>query len=209
MAKIHRRDCPRCGTKSVELREEDRDSACVITHFKDRGYARVDVFAVCGYCRRGVVLTFERDSTTNARGSFLELAPSPLSFDAPKYTPENAARYYAQALKNLSGNWDAAGAMFRKTLDTALKHKFSDLSGTLQERIQKAADNHQLTPDMAAWAHHVRLGGNEAVHDDEPFSEDAAVELAAFTKLVLIYLFRLPGMIEKSRRSATNEENQT
>ena len=198
----HKLNCPRCGTTSVALQEQDQHSL-VTTGFQQRGRAYEDVFVVCGYCHRGVVLTFERDSRSNNRGAFRDIAPSPPSFKAPESTPDNTARFFAQATESVFiSNWDAAGAMFRKAIETALKHKFPDLSGTLNQRIQKATDKHDLTPEMAQWAHHVRLGGNEAAHEEEPFSEEAALELGAFTKLMLIYWFRLPGMITASRNKS-------
>ena len=49
--------------------------------------------------------------------------------------------------------------------------------GTLYERIDKAAQEHLITNDMAAWAHQVRLDANDQRHADEasplPKEEDA------------------------------------
>ena len=102
-------------------------------------------------------------------------------------------------MENLPKNWDAAGSMFRKALDTGLKRKFPDMKGSLFVRIKKAAEKHKLTPDLAEWAHEIRLGGNEATHGEDPFSREAAQELYSFTELVLLYLFTLPAKLEKSR----------
>jgi Domain of unknown function (DUF4145) len=33
----------------------------------------------------------------------------------------------------------------------------------------------------AQWAHHVRLEGNDAAHDEDPFTKDEAEELLDFT----------------------------
>ena len=89
--------------------------------------------------------------------------------------------------------------MFRKALDTGLKSKFPDIEGPLHKRIAKAAEQHELTPALAEWAHQVRLGGNEAVHGEEPLSGKDARALYTFTGLVLRYLFTLPGMLEEAR----------
>lgn len=112
-------------------------------------------------------------------------------------------------MDNLPKNYDAAGSMFRKALDVGLKTKFPDMKGTLYVRIKKAAKEHKLTPDMAKWAHQVRLGGNDATHEEEPFSEEAAKELASFTRLVFLYLFTLPGMLKNSRRQAESSMETT
>ena len=108
-------------------------------------------------------------------------------------------------MENLLGNWDAAGAMFRKSLETALKNKFPDIKGDLYKRIEKAADQHKLTPDLAAWSHQIRLGGKDAVHDEEPFEKEEAERLSDFTRLVLMYLFTLPGMLDEARGTQAEE----
>ena len=197
---IHRKTCPRCGTKNVALEEIGLNlpGGDVVLQFEHPRFGRcVDVLVRCAYCQRGVVFTFEINR--GGRGRLREIAPSPPRTVAPEHTPQNVDQFFRQGMENLPGNWDAAGAMFRKALDTALKHKFPDLRGRLFERIENAAGQHKLTPDLANWAHQIRLGGNDASHEEAPFSKDAAEELASFTKLVLLYLFTLPGMLEKSR----------
>ena len=72
------------------------------------------------------------------------------------------------ALYNMSGHWDAAGAMFRKAFESALKSKFPALSGTLFSCIQEAERQQQLDSNLVEWAHQIRMDGNEAVHGDEP-----------------------------------------
>ena len=108
-------------------------------------------------------------------------------------------------MDNLQRNWTAAGMMFRKTLDTGLKAKFPDIKGTLEKRIDKAAELRGLTPDLAEWAHRIRLDGNDAAHEEEPSEEEDASRLCAFTKMVLLYLFTLPGMLKKARGEAEEE----
>ena len=111
-------------------------------------------------------------------------------------------------MANLPNNWDAAGAMFRKTLETGLKHEFPKIQGTLFERIQEAAKQHHLTPDLANWAHQIRLDGNDAAHEEEPFSQDDAERLSVFTDMVLRYLFTLPGMLKQARNDSENDTDQ-
>ena len=89
--------------------------------------------------------------------------------------------------------------MFRKTLDTSLKNKFPDLTGPLHQRIKEAEKQQKLTPELAARAHKIRLDGNDASHEETAFSEEGAQQLADFTKLVLLYLFTLPGMLTQAR----------
>lgn len=134
------------------------------------------------------------------------IVPPPPETGAPEHTPPNAARFFEQGMENLPGNWDAAGAMFRKALETGLKKKFPDIKGDLYTRIEKAAEQHKLTSDLAAWSHQVRLGGRDAVHDEEPFKKEEAERLSDFTKLVLLYLFTLPGMLDEAQSAPNREE---
>ena len=107
-------------------------------------------------------------------------------------------------MENLPNNYDAAGSMFRSALEAGLKVKFPDIDGTLYERIKKAAAQQGLTPDLADWAHQIRLDGNDAVHGDEEFSKEDVERLHTFTELVFMYLFTLPGMLAKARDEQTD-----
>ena len=123
------------------------------------------------------------------------VAPALPDTGAPAYTPENVGRFFEQGMENLPRNFDAAGTMFRKALDTALTARFPEIKGRLVDRIDEAANSGAMTRDMAEWAHRIRRLGNDAAHDDDPFSEADARELHGFTELVLRYLFTLPGML--------------
>jgi hypothetical protein len=50
---------------------------------------------------------------------------------------------------------------------------------------------------MWSWAHHVRLEGNEALHDPEAFDEEDATPLRLFTETFLRYAFELPGEVSE------------
>ncbi len=108
-------------------------------------------------------------------------------------------------MDNLPRNWDAAGSMFCEALETALKHKFPEIKGALYERIEKAAKQHKLMPDLADWAHQIRLDGINAVHEEKPFSKEDAERLSTFTQLVMLYLFTLPGMLEQTRNVSQDD----
>ena len=194
---VFKENCPRCGTQNV---------AFTILHetLCDQHGSFWDTFAQCGYCNRGIVATFETynkraPSVAFRQSRLLSIAPPLPDTGAPNYTPQNVARFFEQAMDNLSSNWDAAGGMFRKALDTGLKSKFPKMKGTLYARIEEAAKKQDLTPELAKWAHEIRLGGNDAAHEEELFSEKEAKNLAVFTQLVFQYLFMLPGMLSEAR----------
>lgn len=83
----------------------------------------------------------------------LEVAAAPPSADAPPHRPENVANYFQQGKEAVDQRlWDAAGEMFRNTLEARLKAKFTDMSSswTLYERTKHAAkttDSHLTWPN--------------------------------------------------------------
>lgn len=88
---------------------------------------------------------------------------------------------------------------YRRCLELAMKDKAPTESGTLAKRIDKLAEAGGLTSDVATWAHSIREMGNEAAHDEHEPNPDDIEDLAAFTKVVLEYLYTMP---EKVRRRA-------
>ena len=199
--------CPRCRTKRAGF------SVLMKERFSEVSSCFYETLAVCGVCNKAVVACF-RDphgraqlQTANLHECRLAyLLPKPPESGAPRHTPDNIGSFFKQGVSSLNaGNHDAAGAMFRKTLDTCLKDKFPDIEGRLEKRIKRAAEDHKLTPALADWAHHIRLEGNEASHGGEPYKEEQAREVKTFTELVLMYLYMLPGMLEEAReRGAEN-----
>ena len=202
---VFKENCPHCGTKSVAFTIIGE----TLWSYDDRtDRVKWDALAKCGHCGRGIVAALDMDQgnpeTPPSRYlhlcKLLSIFPSPPSTGAPPHTPENASRFFKQGMENLSGNYDAAGTMFRKALDTGLKNKFPEMTGTLNSRIDKAAKSGGLTSDLAEWAHEIRALGNDAAHEEEPFSKQDALNLRDFTFLVFQYLFMLPGMLEKAQR---------
>lgn len=195
--------CPRCGTKNVAF--------TVLSASSIFPPNLIDVFCVCGICDRGAIATYSNagafshsDYRSLKNCQFKGISPPPPSHKVPEYTPDNIASFYRQGLASLfTRHYDAAGSMFRKTLDTTLKNSFPDIQGSLSGRIKTAAEQHQLTPALANLADHIRLEGNKAVHEEEPFSSEEAEDLQAFTELVLSYLYLLPGKLEEAQGKIT------
>ena len=129
--------------------------------------------------------------------------PVPREPEAPAHLPEDVRRAFEQAARAARRDADADLAIMgcRRTLEIALARKGAD-EGTLATRIRRLADEGHLTRDLADWAHHIRELGNEAAHGPVmgEAAADQARELLEFTRLVLMYLFTLPGMVEEARR---------
>jgi hypothetical protein len=197
MALIAKRNCPHCRTQNV---------AFTATHEWASGDGRRAIFT-CGACAEGVIWEYVGvNSVINVAGDLDRSNailgrqwPVPREGTAPEDTPPTVARYFEQGTSSLeAGHFDAAGLMFRKTLETATKILDGSLSGeNLVKRIWSLASNGKLTADMATWAHEVRLGGNEAAHDDEPYTRDDAESLRNFIENFLRYAFTLPSAVRR------------
>jgi hypothetical protein len=133
----------------------------------------------------------------------------------PKYTsgcpdgvPSNVEKFYVQGLENMAAaRWDAAGAMFRKSLDVATKLIAPEKrSKTLYARINELVAEGRLTDAMGEWSHEIRLDGNDAVHDEEPETEQDANITQGFTEAFLTYTFTLPAMVEANRAKRNSPE---
>ena len=192
---VFRGDCPHCGTTSVAFTHK----TSIISN--RLGQQWTDAVGECGHCGRGIIAMVQGNvqKVEEFYRHGMTIAPSLPPTSAPAHTPPNVARFFEQGMENLARNFDAAGTMFRKALDIALKESFPELHGTLMHRIDSAAATGILTADMAAWAHQIRRLGNDAAHEAEPFSENDAKDLHNFTDLILRYLFTLPGMLEDAR----------
>ena len=192
--KIFVANCPYCRTRSVAFTIKD-----LANKWYEFNKLYQDTFAVCGRCHRAVMATFKGESLY-----LCNMAPAPPR--PPEYLPKEVKDYFRQGVDNLSGNYDAAGAMFRTALETALREKLPDSKArTLFDLIKEAETQQKLTPDLAKWAHQIRLGGRDAVHKKEPSSKEDAQDLHDFTELVLLYLYTLPGMLERSQARRESE----
>lgn len=84
---------------------------------------------------------------------------------------------------------------------TVLEAAARELGGegkTLHKRIAHLFEQGIITKPLADWADHVRLSGNEAVHEMEGTREEAR-ELVEFSKVFLQFTFELPATIQAAR----------
>lgn len=194
--------CPRCGAEKMTLDVRG------VTAFSGGSQ---DVLVSCRACKRGSL--FRIDYVANnlfaETEGFLKFPPSEVIPAAapgpPDDVPDAVARTFRQALANLLlGNFDAAGAMYRKTLDVAtaiidptLKNK------SFNDRINALEASRQITPSLKEWAHEVRIDGNSAAHDQDELTPDQVTQLAAFTEMFLVYTFTMPAKLAAKRAATT------
>ena len=165
----------------------------------------------CVRCQFGIfALAIPLAHATPARGSgdlaktrafrVMEIYPRIGPPDIPQYVPDNIQNFYGQALEaEVRGSWDACGAMCRKVVDVATVYLGADRAKKLAPRIDDLTSKHRLTPQIQEWAHAIRLDGNDATHDPDPFKAEEAMEIRSFTEIFLRYVFELPGMLNERR----------
>jgi hypothetical protein len=116
--------------------------------------------------------------------------------------PERARTYLQQALDTVHA---PAGSVMlaASAVDAMLKAK-GKRDGSLYSRIASAAEEHMITPEMAQWAHEVRLDANDQRHSDEDSalpSEDDAKRAIGFAASLGDFLFVLPAKVASGRRA--------
>ncbi len=199
-------DCPHCVTRSAGF-------IIFGQWLSPLGLQYANLVAVCRVCSGGLLLLSYDTSGT----SHIDLRQFPVNYPANRYrivetwpksghvniehVPDNISQFYQQASENLkSQRWDAAGVMFRKTLDVATKTIDPQLKSiSLYRRIGILVESNMLTSAMGEWAHEIRLDGNDAVHDDEPETHADALASQKFTEAFLTYVFSLPKLVELNR----------
>jgi len=154
---------------------------------------------ICSTCGKGVLAgaKVNPDNTQEHVGLFP--APRTISEDVP----DTARNYLLQAIRSLSAP-DGAVMLAASSVDAMLKTK-KLLNGSLYTRINEAKDTHLITPDMADWAHDVRLDANDSRHADlnQPHHTLQSAERAVeFAVALAEALFVLPARVQRGRRAA-------
>ena len=200
-------NCPHCQTRGAGF--------AVAHQWGVRGETqKANILAVCGVCNLGITMhaSYRRGPFPNlvqhsmqfpSNDFFIEKSWPNYEAETPSGVPENVAKFYLQGLESLhQSRWDAAGAMFRKTLDVATKLIDPEQRGlSLFARINRLVENGLLTPAMGDWSHDIRLDGNNAVHDEDPETEEDAAKAQKFAEAFLNYAFTLPDMVSSSHSS--------
>lgn len=204
-------DCPYCGTAHVAFELVDES-------WLPRRNERWHVCARCNHCAGFVVLDMmayaDQENPpslyymSNPEWFKIEKVYPASGAEIPAHLPEEVERLFKQGTDNVPANPDAAGIMFRKTLEATLRDKCPAATGTLFQRIDQAVELDVLTDDLGRYAHTIRLEGNEAAHGT--YDETDAEQLHSLVTLVLNYVYTLPGMqaeIDANARAAAPPEN--
>jgi len=204
-------DCPHCGGEKVGFTS--------FAEYVGPGQPGYSVFLRCNHCGfpvsaiyvgRGTQSPHNYGGDPTAIGhSLFKVFPAPAPSVAPDHVPANVSRFYVQGLDSLRrGNFDAAGAMFRKALEGALKRLAPEAKGSVFARIEALPPETGVTPSMKEWAHGIRDMGNDAVHEDTPYTQGEAETLHRFAEMFLMYAFTLPGMLAERRAEAEGQKTE-
>ncbi|WP_454761282.1 DUF4145 domain-containing protein [Caulobacter segnis] len=198
-------NCPHCPINQVAASQAWEGSV------RDKSYHWY-VTLLCGSCGKPITAMLRANSYPNKPSTIgaanlqdkfevLDLWPQRVEFSAPNHSPENVARRFLEGeVAFRQRSWNAAVAMYRSALDIATKALDGVPKGlTFFKRLQWLHEQHRITPDMKDWADHVRVEGNEALHDPEDFTEEDARPLRLFTEMFLRYIFELPGEVAAFR----------
>lgn len=127
------------------------------------------------------------------------IIPEPITHYAPISIPSliRVAFIDVQEMlkKNISPHFIITGC--RTVLEAAVKELGGE-GDTLKQRIANLFEKGVITKVLADWADHVRLAGNEAVHEMGGTREEAR-ELVEFSKVFLQFTFELPATIQAAR----------
>ncbi|NWG86444.1 MAG: DUF4145 domain-containing protein [Hydrogenophilaceae bacterium] len=183
--------CPHCSVANPNLfKRHYLSTQDHVGHFERHWF----VYS-CGSCG-GVVTAW----ASSPGSEVVQIFPEPQTVDAD--IPDRPKSFLEQAIASIHA---PAGAVMlaASSVDSMLKIK-GYTQGNLYNRIEKAAEDHLITAEMAAWAHDVRLDANDQRHADEESSlptQDDAQRAIDFTKALAEFLFVLPAKVRRGRES--------
>lgn len=196
--------CPYCQISKPRLEKVWSTTTNSANDFEPRNW----VIYSCSSCG-GVVLT----GASLLHSSFESVCVVDEIYPTPKTihdtVPERARLFLIQAIESIHA---PAGAMMlaASSIDAMLKEKgYKD--GNLFQRIEKAANDHLITKEMADWAHEIRLDANEQRHADEeaPLPNKADAQRGVeFAEALAQFLFVLPARVASGRRNIKKQAEQ-
>lgn len=116
--------------------------------------------------------------------------------------PPRARDFLSQAIASRHA---PAGAVMltASAVDAMLKDK-GYKEGSLNARIDAAAKDNLITPEMATWAHEIRLDANDQRHADESAglpNEADADKVIEFANALAQFLYVLPARVARGREA--------
>jgi hypothetical protein len=221
--------CPRCGARNTTL-----DVPAVNTNYRERYEWQLifEVFCVCRACLTSSIRVIElKEADDQSRKLAGEIArgrlPERMSLDTmfkstayisikdeasvppPEHLPGNIALAFREGATSVATQcWNAAGAMFRLSIDLATKTKLPPAGATaindhqrrnLAARLKWMFANGVLPRDLERLSDCIREDGNDGAHD-ATLTEADALDLQDFAVGLLERIFTEPKRIELSEQ---------
>jgi len=207
------RECPHCKAEKIG--------------FAPRGLVSIKpssnltlLFLQCEGCGQVIIATIAglpsgvqswMNGQSSEPGRVIGVYPASEALKCPADVPPKVSSAFLSGLDNLGRNngSNAAGAMFRRSIELAARHVDPEAPAglNLKGRIERLPDT-LVTPSMKQWAQHIRLEGNDAVHGPDDYSDKDAKDLRTFAELFLTYAFTLPAMLKTAYPEAPNGTGQ-
>ncbi|MBB6414243.1 DUF4145 domain-containing protein [Mesorhizobium sangaii] len=198
------RDCVRCGVKSVQM---------IARGFVQYDGLNSEIFMVCQSCIRGSIYHGQPQSNPVEERGALDAQrsyhhdPIIVEFAAPTIStsvPDRVADLFREAaISRRAHRYEAAGAIFRKTIDVASKHLYATderlkdrkPADALRSRLKALGELKILDEEIVELADVAALDGNDAVHDVDPYTAAEAEALEDLTADLLDRLFVRPAKL--------------
>ena len=216
-------DCPRCGAKRITF-----DTLGCIPNTSDDDL--FEVFGSCRSCHTSTVFLVRNISQNSFKnlmeGDFainnyievegvVNLVPVNSS-SVPKHLPGGIEKPFREALScSAIQAWNAAGCMFRTTVDLATKEQLQklqkkkppkDLKQYLAKRIDWLFDIGHISEKLKDLSTCIRKDGNDAAHEANLGKEDIE-DVCDFTTLLLEELYTTPVKIQEAIQRQQHRQN--
>lgn len=223
-------DCPRCGSAKMSF-DVEAAHFIGIEHRWQRWY---EAFSKCRNCERSTIFVIAQDSTDSERllrdnaltsvgalnkhfriEGFISLRHS-RSAKCPEFVEGKIKIAFDEGASSVAvGNWNAAGAMFRSSVDLATVPLLpTEPTDGLNEktrrdlglRLQWLFDNGRIPGELRDLSKCIHQDGNDAAHRVSLTKDDAA-DLLDFATALLERLITEPKRIEaaEARRAARRQ----
>lgn len=141
-----------------------------------------------------------QDGPAASKLTILAVWPQRPSPSVPDHLPDPiAAKMLEAELCYVAGAPSGACALYRATMERALRDMFPDDTGWLNARIRKAEAERRLPQAMIDWLGEVKAFGDDAAHGDLDATQDDAEAARDFMSLFLTYAYTLPERVRLAR----------
>ncbi|MDP8164760.1 DUF4145 domain-containing protein [Pasteurella atlantica] len=123
-----------------------------------------------------------------------------VDFNLPKYLPEKVEKTLNDLYSTSSPTLQVIQS--RKVLETICRDKLPTIKkDKLNKMLHQLLESEAITESIKNWVHTLRILGNEAVHEDEEFTELQAQEIISLLTAIIDLIYTYPEKIEQLRKT--------